>query len=74
MNNTFQYTPVDKHDEHGSHYHAGIESFHGQAHQTSTGARGQSIIAELRKEFYSTGDAPLKSKLFFLNFFSRNLL
>lgn len=63
MDNTFHYTPVDKHDEHGSHYHSGIESFHGQAHQASTQATGQSILAELRKEFYSTGDAPLQSKI-----------
>ena len=63
--NQFNYQPVDKHDEHGSHFHAGVESFHGEGHYQSNQQTGSSILSELRKEFYSKGDGPFKSKLLF---------
>lgn len=58
----YKYVPVEKHDEHGSHYHNGIESFAHQGSHPTTEQEGNTILNALRKEFYTTGDGPFKSK------------
>ena len=59
----FIFTPADKHDSHGSHFHDYTESFHGEAHHEPSQTKGQNILKELRKEFYSKEENPLSSKL-----------
>lgn len=64
----YQYVPVDKHDEHGSHFHQGVESFAHEGSLPSSQEQGSSILSSLRKEFYSTGEEPFKSKHLFSSY------
>lgn len=63
----FVYAPSDLHEKHGDHFFNQVESFHNQHHVQSTDVQHRNILKELRKEFYSTDDAPTKSKPKFTN-------
>ena len=67
-NASFRYVPVDHHQLHGGHFLGGIESFHADGGFDNEKTK-HDTLAELRKEFYSTGDAPFKSNVCASNVF-----
>lgn len=58
--NTF--VPINTHVTHSGHNYEYIGSFGVHKHHDSE-AQSEKIMKELRKEFYSTDDSPMKSKL-----------
>ena len=54
------FVPIKRHTEHSGHHYMFWGSLGAQSH-SEVEERSEAILGELRKEFYSKGDAPVKS-------------
>ena len=55
------FIPVNRHTSHSGHNYQFFGHFGAQGH-TDFDDHSENILRELRKEFYSTGDGPVKSR------------